>query len=77
MTRVTGVGCALGALDRRGLRRHRRPRAGGRRRDGRPVRRRRARGGDLARGPGSFAAHLLDELSLLDGDALAGPVRLS
>jgi hydroxyethylthiazole kinase len=30
-----------------------------------------------ARGPGSFAVHLLDELARLDGDRLASHVRLS
>ena len=76
MTKVTGVGCALGALTA----------AACAVTDDPVLAAVTATAGlcaaaelaaSSARGPGSFAVHLLDELSLMTGDRLAERVRLS
>ena len=76
MTRVTGVGCALGALTAAACAVTDDPLlAAAAATAGLCAAAERAE--QTSRGPGSFAVHLLDELSLLDGEALAGHVRLS
>lgn len=76
MTQVTGVGCALGALTAAAcavtgdVRLAAAAATAG-------LCAAAERAGQTARGPGSFAVQLLDELSLLDGATLAGQVRLS
>ncbi len=76
MTRVTGVGCALGALVAAACAVTEDPLlAAVTATAGLCAAAELAQ--DAARGPGSFAVHLLDELALLDGDGLASHVRLS
>ena len=76
MTRVTGVGCALGALTAAACAVTPDPLlAAATATAGLCAAAERAE--TMARGPGSFAAHLLDELALLEGHVLAAEVRLS
>ena len=76
MTRVTGVGCALGALTAAACAVTEDPLlAAVAATTGLCAAAELAAAS--ARGPGSFAVHLLDELSLLTGDRLAERVRLS
>ena len=76
MTRVTGIGCALGALTAAACAVTRDPLlAAATATAGLCAAAERAE--TMSRGPGSFAAHLLDELALLEGDALVAEVRLS
>lgn len=76
MTRVTGVGCALGALTAAACAVTPDARlAAAAATAGLCAAAERAE--STSRGPGSFAVHLLDELSLLEGDALAAHVQLS
>lgn len=76
MTKVTGVGCALGALTAAACAVSDDPLlAAVAATTGLCAAAELA--ADSARGPGSFAVHLLDELSLLTGNRLAERVRLS
>ena len=76
LTRVTGVGCALGALTAAACAVTGDARlAAATATAGLCAAAERAE--TTCRGPGTFASHLLDELFLLDGDGLAAAVRLS